>query len=215
MASAPDPLPVAKHDDEHLRRFLLARSAGDTVEMKHWWGLLVEDFYERIRLRVAYESNGHLDWHEREDAVQLCLESFSDGLFRTFDGTSMGELVNAMKKLVFFRCIDIQRKEARHSGASLDSGWDEADPDRPAPDWEYDQARRRFEDTEDGRDHIGFLAWALPQLRERPRRVAEMMLAFATTEEICTEFAVSVDNAHQLRTRASKDLRDLKEQYDA
>lgn len=215
MASAPDPVPVAKHDDEHLRRFLLARRAGDTVEMRRWWGLLVEDFHERIRLRVAYESTGQLDRDEREDAVQLCLESFADGLFRTFDGTTMGELVNAMKRLVHFRCIDIQRKEARHSGASLDGGWDEEDSDRPTPDWEYDQAKRQFADAETGKDFMGFLAWALPQLPARPRRVAELMLASATTEEICAEFEVSVPNAHQLRSRASKELRQLKEQYDA
>ncbi len=176
----------------------------------------MEDFHDRIVIRVRVESSGRLDPQEQQDAIQLSLESFSKFLLEGFDGTSMGELVNAMKTIVMRRCVDVQRREARHRTVPLEGSWTEHDdPDRPAPAWEYGQAKRQLEDEETGRDTMGFAAWALPKLSERRRRVAQLMLAAATTEEICAALEVSKENAHQLCSRTAKDLRDLKEQYDA
>lgn len=217
MASAADPPLVAKHDDEHLRRFLSARAAGDTAQTRLWWNRLVEDFYDRIVIRVRVEAaGGKLDRDEQDDVVQLALESFSKFLLGDFDGSSMGELVNAMKTIVMRRRVDVQRKGARDSTVPLDGSWTEhEDPDRPAPAWEYGQAERRREDDETGRHTMSFVAWALPQLPERRQEVARLMFAAATTEEIRAALGVSEQNAHQLCSRTAKALRDLKEQYDA
>lgn len=215
MASASDPVPVATFPQEHLRRFLLAREAGDAEAMRRWWEMLVVDLFDRITAQVTYESIGHLDADEREDAVQLCLQSFSDKLITSFKGTSVGELVNAMKTLVKYRCIDVQRKETRHGGESLDAGWADDDPDRPGPDWERDEAWNRFDREQLGRDAQGFLDWMLPQLKGQQREVMELTLRGDTLEEICQQLSVSKPNAYQLRSRANKALVKLKEQYDA
>ena len=119
---------VGNHADEHLRRFLAARRSGDAAGMRQWWEELVIDFRDRIDGLVAATHKGRLDDDEHELAVQLALIRFSSNLVNTFDGVSMGELVNATKTLSRGICMDVQRRsirERRHAGPSLDSVWDD------------------------------------------------------------------------------------------
>ena len=110
-----DPPSVARFDDEHLRRFLAARRAGDAVAMRRAWEELVIVFKDRMDGLVAANHKGRLDAFEHEEAVQRALIRFSDNLFTTFRGTSMGELVNATKKLCFYVCIEVQREAEQRS----------------------------------------------------------------------------------------------------
>lgn len=199
----------------HLLRFLLARRAGDAAEMRRWWEELVIDFRDRMDGLVAVTHKGRLDDFEHEDAVQAAMVRFSAKLMGSFEGRSMGELVNATKKLCWFACVDVQAAAAKRNRSlvSLDDG--DPDDDRPSPTWEADAAREAFNDDEAKRDLEAFLAWALPQLIASRRAVVERTFAGVPLTEICKELALSPDNAYQLRSRGLKDLAKLHTEYDA
>lgn len=186
--------------------------------MRLHWNELVIVFYDRMAGFVATAHNDRLDAHEEELAVQIAMIRFADRVIDTFDGVSMGQLVNYCKKLAAGVCIDVQRKASRHTshaGVSLDEGWD-LDPDEArTPGWEGAEAAHRFELDESSADTRDFLKWALPQLKESRRRVVEMSLAGAELPEICEELDLTPGNAYQLRSRGNRDLRELKEKWDA
>ena len=104
---------MGSHADEHLRRFLAARAAGDGAGMRRWWEELVIDFYDRMDGFVYAAHKGRLDESEHELAVQAALIRFSTRLVETFAGGSMGELVNATKTLARGICMDVQRASVR------------------------------------------------------------------------------------------------------
>jgi hypothetical protein len=208
---------VGRHDDEHLRRFLAARKRGDAGEMRHWWDELVIDFFDRMDGFVSVAHKGRLDHHEHELAVQMSMARFSERLISSYEGVSMGELVNACKTLARGICMDVQRASARaHRGAaSLDAGWNMDAEDRPAPAWEADEAWHRHDRDERSAEVRDFLDWARPRIKEDRRRVLELSFAGASIPEICDELGITEANAYQRRSRAFKDLKRLKERYDA
>jgi hypothetical protein len=210
---------VGRHDDEHLRRFLAARDRGDVVEMRRWWDELVIDFFDRMDGFVAVAHKGRLNDHEHELAVQNSMMRFSENLINTYEGASMGELVNACKQLASFICIDVQRASIRGrkgAGESLDDGWNLDSEDRQSPPWEAAEAWDRLDREQRGSETRDFIDWALARMGdERRRRVLELTFEGASITEIREELAVSQANAYQLRTRAFRDLTKLKEQYDA
>ena len=124
---------MGRHDDEHLRRFIAARERGDVAGMRRWWEELVIDFFDRMDGFVAVAHKGRLNHHEHELAVQMSMARFSERLIETYEGVSMGELVNACKTLARGICMDVQRREMRAHGRarSLDAGWD-ADVEDPS-----------------------------------------------------------------------------------
>jgi DNA-directed RNA polymerase specialized sigma24 family protein len=209
---------AVRRDEEHLRRFLAARDRGDAGEMQRWWSELVIDVFDRMDGFVATAHRGRLDAEEHELAVQLSMARFARNLVETFEGVSMGQLVNATRTLARGICMDVQRSSVRarrHEGPSLDEGWQGGDEDRPAPAWEAGAAADRFERDERGAEVRDFLGWALPQVREQRRRVLELTFHGAAVPEIAAELAITEGNAHQLRSRGMKDLKRLKESYDA
>jgi RNA polymerase sigma factor (sigma-70 family) len=206
---------VADAADEHLRRFLLARGAGDAAGMRKWWEALVIDFYDRMDGLVYAAHKGQLDDGEHDLAVSLALTRFSIKLVDTFAGVSMGELVNATKTLCLRICMDVQRtsvRERKHAGTPLDSGWD--DPDGGWSGWESGESFRRYEEDEYRAELRDFLSWALFQLDESRRRVLELTFEGADVSEIMQELGISQANAYQRRSRGMKDLAKLKERYD-
>jgi len=208
---------VGRYDDVHLRRFLAARNAGDADGMRTWWEELVIDFADRMDGLVAVTHKGRLDHFEHEEAVQRAMVRFSRKLIDTFRGTSMGELVNATKRLCYFACVDVQQEAQayRERHYSLDAIWpQDGGDDRPSPSWEGDAAREAYEREEREADTETLLAWALPQLIDSRRAVLERTLAGVPVAEICAELGISKDNAYQLRSRAQKDLKDLAKLYE-
>jgi DNA-directed RNA polymerase specialized sigma24 family protein len=209
---------VRKHDEEHLRRFLKARASGDAGQMRRWWDELVVDFYDRMDGLVAAAHRGRLDDEEHELAVQRALIKFSQNLFSTFEGISMGQLVNATRTLARGVCIDVQDesiRHRRHHGPPIDDTRRADGRDGPAHQaWELDEAVRRADAGERSREALDFLAWALPQLKENRRRVLELTFEGAELPEICAELGIKRDNAYQRRSRGLQDLSKLKEQYD-
>src|SRR4051794_1796189 len=197
------PPSVGRHEDEHLRRFLLARRAGDAEAMRRWWEELVIDFHDRIDGLIAVTHKGRLDELEHQDAVQRALTKFSEKLIGTFRGTSMGELVNATRQLCHFVCVDVQREAVayRRRHSSLDAGGGRWDDDGPAPAWEADAAREAYERQEHEADVDAFLAWALPQLLESRRAVVERTFDRMPLPQICAELGLTRANAYQRRCR--------------
>jgi hypothetical protein len=207
-----------RHADEHLRRFLDARRRCDVDEMRRWWNELVVDFFERMDGFVALAHRGRLDHDEHQVAVQLSMVRFSHKLMESFEGVSMGELVNACKTLAWGICIDVQRGSIRareHHARSLDAGWEADADERPTPSWEAGEAVRRHEREQRSADTRDFLDWALPQLPPDRRRVLELTFAGAELPEIMRHEKISRDNAYQRRSRGFRDLKKLKERYDA
>jgi hypothetical protein len=199
-----DTASVGKHEDEHLRRFVAARGRGDAREMRHWWNELVVDFYDRMDGLVAVAHRGRLDAEEHDLAVAMSLTRFSKNLMITFDGVSIGQLVNACKTLTRGICMDVQRSSIRthrHEGPSLDASWDADSTDGYTPAWEADEAALRYE-----RDVRG---------AEERRRVLKLTFHGAELPEIAEELDITRDNAYQRRSRGMKDLKKLKELYDA
>jgi DNA-directed RNA polymerase specialized sigma24 family protein len=138
-------------------------------------------------------------------------------LVDTFEGVSMGELVNACKTLARGICIDVQRAAVRRrerEGISLDAGRDDDGGERPVPRWEADEAAERFARAERGAEATDFLEWALPQVKEDRRAVLVATFAGAELAEIADALAISRENAYQRRSRGMKDLARLKERYD-
>lgn len=187
--------------------------------MRRWWGELVIDFKDRMDGLVAAAHKGRLDDDEHELAVQLAMIRFARKLVDSFEGVSMGQLVNATRTLANFACIDVQKdaiKARARTDASFDDGWRAEDIDgAPSTGWEADVSKRALEDAERAQDAADFVAWALPQVQESRRRVLELTLQGAELEEICTELGISDANAYQRRSRGLKDLKKLKETYDA
>jgi DNA-directed RNA polymerase specialized sigma subunit len=187
--------------------------------MRRWWDELVIDFFDRMDGFVAVAHKGRLNDDEHELAVQNSMMRFSEKLIDTYEGASMGELVNACKQLAAYICMDVQRASIRSRGSateSLDEGWNLDGEDRGAPSWVAGEAWQRLDREHRAADARAFIDWALPRIAdERRRRVLEMTIEGVTVEDICGELGVSSANAYQLRTRALRDLKKLKEQYDA
>ena len=217
VATERDPPGVRKHEGEHLRRFLAARRKGDAVAMRRWWGELVIDFRDRMDGLVWLAHRGRLDDDEHELAVQLSMVRFATRLIDSFEGGSMGELVNASKTLARGIAIDVQRRSIRRrsrEGRSLDAGWDADAEDRAMRSWEADEAVARLDAEERSADVREFLGWALPRLLDERRRVVELTHQGATIPEIMAELGISQNNAYQLRSRGMRDLGKLKRRYD-
>lgn len=186
--------------------------------MRRWWEELVIDFFDRIDGLVAAAHRGRLDDEEHELAVQLAMIRFAQNLVHTFDGRSIGQLVNATKTLARYACIDIQRRSIAQRGpvdASLDEGR-QADAHEPpaASRWQYEAASHAFAADEGRRDLREFLDWALPRVPETQRRVLQMSFDGVELEAICAELGISEANAYQRRSRGMKCLGRLREQWD-
>ena len=210
--SGSDTPSVADHAEEHLRRFVAARNGGETAAMRRWWEELVIDFHDRMDGFVAAAHRGRLDPDEHELAVQLALTKFSTNLVKTFKGTSMGELVNASKRLATFIAIDVQRAAVRISSRetlSLD------DDDTGTASWDAAEAWARHDRDERSAEIADFRAWAMPQIEASRRQVLELTFQGAPVAEIMDALGISRDNAYQLRSRGFKDLAKLKQEYDS
>jgi hypothetical protein len=186
--------------------------------MRRWWNELVVDFFDRMDGFVGAAHKGRLDDDEHDLAVQMAMIRFSTNLITTFEGVSMGELVNACKTLARGICMDVQRlsmTQHAHGTQSLDDGWNvDSEDAATGPSWEAAVSARRFDADGRARDVRDFLGWALPQIKDTRRQVLEMTFEGLELPEICKDLAIERDNAYARRSRGMKDLSKLKEQYD-
>jgi len=223
VATGTDPSPVSGNEGEYLRRFLVARAAGNADEMAVWWEALLTENVDRVRGMVAIEARGRLSSDEQQEAVQRALIKLARNMVQTFRGSSMGELVGAMRTLVKGVCIDVQREAARVSRREtpLEAGWDDEDDGggrhAAAIAGAAQDAQGIAEAQEDdeevlrlGRD---FLDWATPQLSPRLRSVIELDRGGVPVEEMMRRMGVSRDVIYAARSRALRELGKLMEAY--
>ena len=193
-------------DDEHLRRFLACRDAGDEAGARAAWGELLTAEWPRIKGLVAV-SNVLYTRAEREEALELAALKLWKDMITTFRGRTKGEWVNAVRKCVWFAAHQVQRDAARRNQREA-VGIDEDD----AAGWRHEKFAREQEKAA----ATDFLAWALPQVaHERQRLVLERTLEGATTEDLMAELDTSSANVYKLRQRGQEALVKLKEQWDA
>lgn len=218
MSTSSDASAVIRHDEHQLREFLAARRAGDEVSARRWWDELVRDNFDRVRGMVVLRSRGHLSPDEQDEALQRALIRLSGRMFHTFEGTSMGEWINATKTLVFGACVDTQRRRqvVSRRETSLEAGEDGA---RFTGEVLDALAKRHLEQEADGADAdghewaVGFLDWAVPRLSARRRAVIELDRQGVACEEIQERLGVSRDVVYASRSRALKDLTRLRAEY--
>lgn len=206
MPPGTDSPDVGRHDDEHLRRFVAARGAGDTDAMRVCWEELVITIFDRMDGLVAAAHKGRLNDDEHDQAVSLALSRFTFKLIHTFEGVSMGELVNATKTLASYICMDVQRASMAKRTVSLDHGWGADEDGGSSSAWEAAESQRRFELDEHTRDMDAFRDEALAQLPPRQREVVDLTFRGAAIEEICDQLDLTRDNAYQLRSRGLRKL---------
>lgn len=205
-----------------MRRFVLARARGDAAGARDAWTALMEQEHDRIVALVRiWGAKGRLSADEREEACSAALLRAWNGLQHNFRGTTMGELVNALKRCVELAGIDVQRAAATHRGrhTSLDARLDEAADaeghggiDGELADVLADDHRRALERHDAG----DFLAWALGRLPDPRQAVAlQHSVDGVPAAETAAELGVTIGNLYQLRRRGLKAIGKLKEQWDA
>jgi DNA-directed RNA polymerase specialized sigma24 family protein len=217
-----DPSSVPRHDEHNLRRFLAARRAGDEAAARRWWDELVRDNFDRVRGMVILRSRGHLSAVEQDEALQRALIKLSNNMIHTFNGSSMGEWVNATKTLVFGACVDTQRREKAASShrapldATGDAGEETGELDRQvykALEKQRLEQEAVEQDADDDAQARDFLDWAVPQLSAKRRAVIELDCQDVPCEDIQERLGVSRDVVYASRSRALKDLAKLREEY--
>jgi len=221
VAGSSDPPGVGRSNDQHLRRFVQCRDRGDEEGALAAWTLLVEQEFDRVGgLVAAWGRGGRLSREEQEEAVQTALLKLWKNMSRTFEGVSMGEFVNALRRLVEFACLDVQRKAATRTQSErslddvvrVDDGEERSRFAKAVYDEACWQQRRERE-----RAHAGeFVSWALGAMtNERRARVLRHTLAGTPEADIAAELDTSLNNVQALRSRGMKDLRKLKEQFES
>lgn len=222
MDAERDPSSLPRYDEHNLRHFLAARNAGDEITARRWWDELVRDNFDRVRGMVILRSRGHLSVVEQDEALQRALIKLSNNMIHTFNGTSMGEWVNATKTLVFGACVDTQRREQVASGhraalsATDDAGEETGQADRnvyKALEKQRLEQEANEQDADDDARARDFLDWAVPRLSPKRRAVIELDRDDVPCEEIQARLGISRDVVYASRSRALKDLVELRQEY--
>lgn len=190
---------------------------------KSAWYELAELNYDRVRAMVRVEAGGRLKPHELEDATQNAMTKILTNMMRTFRGTSMGEWVNAVRRLVHGVCVDVQRRENRHSKhrsrlyAGGEDGEETGGLTRKVGEALLEQAAiadEKADDAEQTALGVEFINWGLPRLKGNKRAVLELDMQGKTCEQIQEELGVSRDVVYKSRERGVKDLIALREQWE-
>ena len=225
MEAARDPRDVRDGDEHILRLLVAARKAGDGQAVDRLWAEMLTINFPRVEQLVYLESRHDLSPQEQEDALQLAALRIAmiPRRKRGFEGTSKGEWINLVKRIVRAACIDTQRKAARHSArtAPLYAAGDDGSAQLTQDAFEaLLREEEEREDEEQTREELKalsekFLAWALPKLRESYRMMIECDLQGLQIEEIMDRLDRKRDAVYKLRERAMKALMKLREEYEA
>lgn len=222
VSAARDHPSVTGHAEYILRQFVAARSAGDDAAARLWWDRLVTENFDVVTNMVKATSHSHLSPAEQDDALQRALIKLINNMIHTFNGSTMGEWVNATKTLVYHACVDVQRRATAISEKSAPlhtTGDDGEETERLHPGVQKAIGRRHAETEADDREAkslaagSAFLDWALPKLTEKRRKVIEFDRQGVPSEEIERRLGMSRDAVYQSRHRGMQDLERLREEY--
>lgn len=211
---------VGTTDEDCLRRFVACRDRGDATGATIAWRELVEVSYDRVRSLVEVWSYTHtrLGEAEREEATQRALITMFERLGHTFEGVSMGQLHNALGRLVGFRCLDVidEAVKARERTSGLDATWvDHEGREHGQHPGEAAEAAWRWTRDAEVAEATAIVQDALARLEDGPKRtVVERTLDGVPAEEIADELGVTMANLYQLRRRGLVALRSIIEQME-
>lgn len=193
--------------------------------MRVWWETLLAGNVDRVRALVAVEARGRLSADEQDEAVQRALIKLTRRMVLTFNGSTMGEWVNATRTLIHGVCVDVQRDAERASRRerSLEAGWDDPDEGRGrydrqiARDADAAERDREQHDADEALLRRGrkALDWALPRLSPRQRAVLELDREGVPVEEMQRRLGVSRDVIYAARSRGLKELLKLMEEFES
>ena len=226
MAAARDQESVSTAEAVILRRVVAARDKGDQRAAVDAWRELLTVSFDRIRAMVIRESHAQLDRQEQEDAVGLaCLKLTAMARRgKGFRGTTMGEYVNLLKPVVKGACVDVQRREARHSRrrAPLHASGEAGEAGERYTREAYEAIARQDEQREqalaaaEGLRELGedFLAWALSRLTPAQRAMIECDREGLTIEQAMRRLGKQQNAVYKLRERAITALKQLYEEWE-
>lgn len=213
-----------RFDEEHMRRFIAARAAGQEADAKHWWRQLLTANADRVRAFVVLESRGRLSADEQEEAVQRAMIRIDQKLRGTFKGSSVGEWVNAVRELVHYECMDTQRwyaTRSKHEIATDMRGGDEED----AGHWDREQyedyrARRAVADDLEAEGEAMangrvFLDWATERLSPKLRDFLAMEREGLSIEQMTERTGDNAAALYQRRKRLTLKLGELRKEWEA
>jgi RNA polymerase sigma factor (sigma-70 family) len=217
-----DPSTVTGSEREPLegaiRRFVLARDAGDAAGAALLWERLVVDHKDRVRVWVAawsHPGNGQrLPAAEYDDATQRALIAATLNMLRTFRGSSAGELRAALRTCTEYAAHNHWRawvRHARHAAGSIDEPLPGGEGGAGRFDRELaaDELQRRL--AEEGRrDLVDLLDDAIARVpSENQRRLLAMDRLGVPDSEIAEVLDVSIANVYKLRERGLKKLKEV------
>jgi RNA polymerase sigma factor (sigma-70 family) len=211
---------VPDRDEETLSRFVACRDAGDVAGARASWEPLLEDNFDRIRAMVDAWGWDRLSADEREEAVSRAGVRLWANMISTFQGTTMGEWVNATRQCVAYACADVQRAAARRSGVEVSlerpAGTTEGDG-AGGDEWRMGQLAQQEQRREEERTEVrDLVASALSRMADaRQRLVLERTIDGVPGQEIAAELGVSMPNLYQLRSRGQRELARLIQEADA
>ena len=196
-----------------LRRIRAARTKGEPWLASAETDALIARSVPRVRnvvgaFRLPEHPNVTVRPPDRDDVAQDALRRafmMLDG----FRGTTEGEWYAAVVTCARFTCRDhlrAQMNAERHLAGRIE---DERAEDLPRFDAELARiAEHQTLDAEASRDAADWLANAIRTLpNPNQRRVVELTRDGWSTDDIAAELDTSVDNVHQLRSRAFAQLR--------
>ena len=209
-----------RQDERALAAFVGARERGDAEAARKAWNELLVARFDFIVGHLRVKSHEHLSHSEQEEAISDVLVDLATKGFVNFEGSSLGEWVNFVKKVVFARCVDVQRKargrnrrEQRLDVQNAD-GDDYTNPEVASALADADAVRMDAAEDEVAMAHgREFLAWALPQLTDKRRRVMELTLEDLPCSVIEERLGLSQAAVHQNRSRATADLHGLAKEW--
>jgi RNA polymerase sigma factor (sigma-70 family) len=198
---------------ELLRRIRAARAAGEPWNARTETDALIARSLPRVRnvvgaFRLPEHPDATVRAPDRDDVVQDALRR-AFKMLAGFRGTSEGEWYAAVVTCARFTCRDHLRAELaaeRHLAGRIE---DEVGEDRPRFDADFARISERDAlDADSGREAADWLAHALATLpNPNQRRAVELTRDGWSTGEIAAQLQTSVDNVHQLRSRAFAQLR--------
>jgi RNA polymerase sigma factor (sigma-70 family) len=207
-----------------MRRYVAARAEGDEPAILEAWKALVTHGWDRVEGTVATYGRRHL-WndHERDDALSNAALRLMGNLRRSFEGTTIDELMAAFITVAKIAVLDVKRAAAKQSARQrpLETSDDE---DRPDPverlsKLEFEKRMSDLEARAAARElharGAAFFDWAVPQLPPKPRQVFELIRAGHLREEVMDRLEMTRNTVDKNHSRALKILSQLKEQYES
>jgi len=218
VAASRDSTTATGNDEPLLSQFVAARDAGNERAARDAWYALVTANLPRIQAWVRIEGRDYLSGIEFDDAESLAIEKIIIGLLANFNGSSMGEWVNAARRAVYFACKQTWRDASQHTNrtAPLHGTGDDgefSDGQTAAVNkaaLNGAAAASADEQEADGLDELRERFFELlPQVAEGRREVLELQHAGYTTEQICVRLGKKPDAVYQAGSRGMSDIRRL------